>query len=56
MACKHKSVIRIVNSKKEYYCIARQKEISEWECERCPLKLETNSHQGLIDLFFGGQR
>lgn len=56
MSCKHKQVVSIVleNNKKEYYCTAKQKEIKEWECENCLLKLEEKPYQDLIDLFFGG--
>lgn len=55
MSCKHKQVIRISNSStSEYYCTAKQKEIKEWECKNCPLKLEENPYQDLIDLIFGG--
>lgn len=53
MACKHKQVIRIVNNQKEYFCTAKEKEIKEWECENCLLKLEENPYQDLINLFFG---
>ena len=54
MACKHKQVIRIVNNQKEYFYTAKEKEIKEWECENCLLKLEENPYQGFIDLLFGG--
>lgn len=55
MSCKHKQVIRISNNSiSEYYCTAKQKEIKEWECKNCPLKLEENPYQDLIDLIFGG--
>lgn len=54
MACKHKQVIRITNNKREYYCIAKQKEIKERECEGCLLKLEENPYQDFINMLFGG--
>ena len=54
MSCKHRQVIRIVNNQKEYFCTAKEKEIKEWECENCLLKLEGNPYQGFIDLLFGG--
>lgn len=54
MSCKHRQVIRIVNNQKEYFCTAKEKEIKEWECENCLLKLEENPYQGFIDLLFGG--
>ena len=58
MACKHKQVVSIVleNNKKEYYCTAKQKEITDYDCRGCMLyreKLDDNL-QGLVDLFFGG--
>ena len=39
MVCKHKQVISIVleNNKKEYYCTAKQKEITESDCSGCML-------------------
>ena len=54
MACKHRQVIRITNNKQEYYCTAKQREIKEWECNNCLLKLEENPYEDLIDLFLGG--
>lgn len=54
MACKHRQVIRITNNKQECFCTAKEKEIKEWECESCLLKLEENPYQDLINLFFGG--
>ena len=54
MNCKHAKVIRITNNKQEYYCTAKQREIKEWECENCLLKLEENPYEDLIDLFLGG--
>ena len=54
MNCKHAQVIRITNNKQEYYCTAKQREIKEWECENCLLKLEENPYEDLIDLFLGG--
>ncbi len=54
MSCKHRQVIRITNNKQEYYCTAKQREIKEWECENCLLKLEENPYEDLIDLFLGG--
>lgn len=29
MSCKHKQIIRMIGTKKEYYCTAKQKEIKE---------------------------
>lgn len=55
MACKHKKVIRIVDKiKEEYYCTAKQREIKEWECENCLLKLEENPYEDFINMLFGG--
>ena len=58
MSCKHKQVISIVleTNKKEYYCTAKQKEITDYDCRGCMLhreKLDENL-QDLVDLFFGG--
>ena len=58
MACKHKQVISIVleNNKREYYCTAKQKEITDYDCRGCMLyreKLDENL-KGLVDLFFEG--
>lgn len=40
MNCKHKSVIRIYkNGNKDFYCIAKQKEITENDCKGCMLRL-----------------
>ena len=56
MSCKHKQVIRIVNNKQEYYCTAKQKEITEHDCKGCMLYNEKldDDLQGLVNLFFGG--
>ena len=54
MACKHKQIIRMIGTKKEYYCTVKQKEIKEWECENCLLKLEENPYQDFINMLFGG--
>lgn len=55
MSCKHKQVIRLTNNTNtEYYCTAKQKEIKEWECRGCTLKLKENPYQDFIDLLFGG--
>ena len=32
MTCKHRQVIRIVNNQKEYFCTAKQKEITDYDC------------------------
>ena len=56
MSCKHKQIIRMIGTKKEYYCTAKQKEITDYDCRGCMLyreKLDENL-QGLVDLFFGG--
>ena len=53
MACKHKQVIRIVNNKQEYYCMAKEKEISDYDCRGYPLYIDGDM-QNLINLFFGG--
>lgn len=38
MSCKHKQLIRITNNtQKEYYCIAKQKDITESDCRGCML-------------------
>lgn len=38
MNCKHKNLIRITNnSKRDYYCTAKQKEITETDCRGCML-------------------
>lgn len=39
MVCKHKQVISIVleTNKKEYYCTAKQKEITDYDCRGCML-------------------
>ena len=40
MSCKHKQVIRISNnSVSEYYCTAKQKEITGYDCKNCMLIL-----------------
>ena len=54
MSCRHKQIIRMIGTKKEYYCTAKQKEIKEWECENCLLKLEENPYQDFINMLFGG--
>ena len=54
MSCKHKQIIRMIGTKKEYYCTAKQKEIKERECENCLLKLEENPYQDFINMLFGG--
>ena len=56
MSCKHKQVIRIVvgTNKKEYYCTGKQKEIGDYECDNCLLKLEENPYQDFINMLFGG--
>ena len=56
MSCKHKQVIRIVvgTNKKEYYCTAKQKEIGDYECDNCLLKLEENPYKDFINSLFGG--
>lgn len=38
MNCKHKNLIRITsNNKRDYYCTAKQKEITETDCKGCML-------------------
>lgn len=37
MNCKHNKVIRIVNNKQQYYCTAKQKEITNYDCKGCML-------------------
>lgn len=38
MNCKHKQIIRITNNTNiEYYCTAKQKEITESNCRGCML-------------------
>lgn len=55
MNCKHKKIIRLTNNTiPEYFCTAKQKEIKEWECENCLLKLEENPYQDFINMLFGG--
>lgn len=55
MNCKHKKIIRIIdNNRAEFYCSAKEKEIKEWECENCLLKLEENPYQDFINMLFGG--
>ena len=54
MSCNHKQIIRMIGTKKEYYCTAKQKEIKEWEYENCLLKLEENPYQDFINMLFGG--
>ena len=56
MSCKHRQVIRITNNKNEYYCTAKQKEITDYDCRGCMLYRENldENLQGLVDLFFGG--
>lgn len=53
MTCKHKQVIRMIGTKQEYYCMAKEKEISDYDCRSCPLYIDGDM-QNLIDLFFGG--
>lgn len=53
MNCKHSDVIRIVNNtKKEYYCKLKDKEITEWECRECMMRLP-NLNQDFKELFKG---
>ena len=38
MNCKHKNLIRTTsNTKRDYYCTAKQKEITEKDCKGCML-------------------
>lgn len=37
MNCKHAQVIRMIDTKKEFYCTAKQKEIKESDCRGCML-------------------
>ena len=37
MNCKHNKVIRIVNNKQQYYCTAKQKKITSYDCKGCML-------------------
>ena len=37
MNCKHNKVIRIVDNKQQYYCTAKQKEITSYDCKGCML-------------------
>lgn len=39
MSCKHKQVVSIIleTNKKEYYCTAKQKEITDYDCRGCML-------------------
>ena len=37
MTCKHRQVIRITNNKQEYYCTAKQKETTDYDCRGCML-------------------
>ena len=54
MACKHKQVISIVleTNKKEYYCTAKQKEITDYDCRGCMLYNPDLSEE--IKNIFGG--
>ena len=37
MSCKHRKIIRMIGTKKEYFCIAKQKEIKDSDCRGCML-------------------
>lgn len=57
MNCKHKKIIRLTNNTiPEYFCTAKQKEITDYNCRGCMLYRENldDNLQGLVDLFFGG--
>lgn len=54
MNCKHKNLIRIIsNNKRDYYCTAKQKEITETDCKGCML----HNPEEIVDItrkMFGG--
>lgn len=50
MSCKHKELIRIKDNKKEYYCKCFDKEIPEYKCKECIMKIENQEDQ-LNELF-----
>lgn len=39
MNCKHSDTIAISENGKEYYCKAKQKRITEYDCRNCMLRL-----------------
>ena len=53
MGCKHKETIRVVNNKQEFYCKAFDKEISEYDCRNCLMKVEDNNLNDLFNQIFG---
>lgn len=54
MNCKNAKVIRITNNKQEYYCIAKQKEVTESDCRGC--MLYNPDFPDVIKNIFGGFR
>lgn len=53
MNCKHKQLIRIVDNKQEFYCTAKQKEISN--CNNCML-YNPDLPQEIKNIFGGFRR
>lgn len=55
MNCKHKNLIRITsNTKRDYYCTAKQKEIVERDCRGC--MLYNPDVDDIVKNIFGGFR
>ena len=54
MACKHRQVIRITNNKQEYYCTAKQKETTDYDCRGC--MLYNSDLPDVVKNIFGGFR
>lgn len=54
MGCKHREVIAIQNDgNKEYFCKVFEKRVSDYECNKCMMRLEDNNMQDLINIFLG---
>ena len=53
MGCKHKETIRVVNNKQEFYCKVFDREISDYDCRNCLMKVEDNNLNDLFNQIFG---
>lgn len=53
MGCKHKEIIRVVNNKQEFYCKVFDREISDYDCRNCLMKVEDNNVNDIFNQIFG---